>query len=246
MSTKGGGSTTPKQTPNKNNSVRRSLSKDESQSTIKRSILKDEGPSKMVVGSDNKKSVKKKAGEALDTNEEQQQPIKGKVKITKPNPKDKEKDNKKKKSKKVEKVKQPSFRAKTQPKNIFQKIFNIGPDVIIYDPRALEAVDALHLTQSHLQTLRKRFDSIDIDGSGSIDIDEFLESIGEQRSPFTDRIFKTIDIDGSGSIEFDEFIRILATYCMYTKDDILRFCFECFDKDGSNAIDENEFMQLCK
>jgi calcium-dependent protein kinase len=143
-------------------------------------------------------------------------------------------------------VKQPSFRAKTQPKSIFQKIFNIGPDVIIYDPRALEAVDALHLTQSHLQTLRRRFDDIDIDGSGSIDIDEFLESIGEQRSPFTDRIFKTIDIDGSGSIEFDEFIRILATYCMYTKDDILRFCFECFDKDGSNAIDENEFMQLCK
>ena len=31
---------------------------------------------------------------------------------------------------------------------------------------------------------------------------------------------------------------------MYTKDDILRFCFDTFDKDKSNSIDENEFMAL--
>ena len=47
-----------------------------------------------------------------------------------------------------------------------------------------------------------------------------------------------IDIDGSGTIEFDEYVRVLTTYCMFTKDDILRFCFECFDVDGSGTIDE--------
>ena len=54
------------------------------------------------------------------------------------------------------------------------------------------------------------------------------------------------DIDGSGGIEFEEYVRVMATYCMFTKDEILRFCFECFDVDGSGTIDEKEFIELCK
>jgi hypothetical protein len=33
---------------------------------------------------------------------------------------------------------------------------------------------------------------------------------------------------------------------MYTKTEILKFCFECFDKDNSGTIDETEFISLCK
>ena len=55
-----------------------------------------------------------------------------------------------------------------------------------------------------------------------------------------------IDMDNSGTIEFEEYIRVLATYCMFTKDEILRFCFECYDVDGSGTIDEKEFIELCK
>ena len=55
-----------------------------------------------------------------------------------------------------------------------------------------------------------------------------------------------VDLDGSGTIEFDEYVRVMATYCMFTKDEILRFCFECFDVDKSGTIDEKEFVELCK
>jgi hypothetical protein len=34
-----------------------------------------------------------------------------------------------------------------------------------------------------------------------------------------------IDIDGSGTIEFDEYVRVMATYCMYSQDEILRFFY---------------------
>jgi hypothetical protein len=44
----------------------------------------------------------------------------------------------------------------------------------------------------HLKRLKLKFDSIDIDGSGNIDADEFFEAVGEQRTPFTDKLFAMI------------------------------------------------------
>lgn len=144
------------------------------------------------------------------------------------------------------KLAKSQYKPKRKRMNKFQRLFASSPDVIIRDPLALEAIDGLGLTQKDLKKLRGKFDDIDIDGSGNIDTEEFFEACGEARSPITDRLFAIIDLDSSGFIEFEEFIRVLATYCMYTKDDILRFCFETFDKDGSNAIDEQEFVELCK
>lgn len=127
------------------------------------------------------------------------------------------------------------------------RFFNGGGEIpVLRDLKALEAAEALNLTGNHLRKLKMRFDDIDIDGSGSIDSTEFFEALGEPKSPFTESVFAIIDIDGSGTMEFDEFVRILATYCMYTQDEILRFCFEMFDKDGSGAIDEKELVELCK
>lgn len=140
--------------------------------------------------------------------------------------------------------------SRSSRKSLYERImlnfgFYVG-HVQLRDPRAIEAAQALDLRQWHLRRLRAKFDQIDIDGSGNIDFDEFFEAIGEIRSPFTDKLFALIDVDKSGTIEFDEFVRVLATYCMFSKDEILRFCFECFDVDRSGTIDEKEFVELCK
>lgn len=150
------------------------------------------------------------------------------------------------KTKKEKPKRRPMKRQKTcYEKFALQMGFFVG-DVVLKDPRAIEAAQALDIKQWHLRRLRAKFDRIDIDGSGNIDYEEFFEAMGEERSPFTDKLFSLIDLDGSGTIEFDEFVRVLATYCMFTKDEILRFCFECFDVDHSGSIDEKEFIELCK
>ena len=117
--------------------------------------------------------------------------------------------------------------------------------VKISDSTVAESVAALGLSQKHLKRLKLKFDEIDLDGSGSIDSEEFFEILEENRSPFTDALFALIDLDGSGTIEFEEYIMVCVTYCMYTRKDILKFVFDVFDKDGSGTIDEKEFINLC-
>lgn len=65
-------------------------------------------------------------------------------------------------------------------------------NIVLKDPRAIEAVQALGLNIHHLRKLKARFDKIDIDGSNSIDYEEFFESVGQERSPFTDKLFQLI------------------------------------------------------
>ena len=46
-------------------------------------------------------------------------------------------------------------------------------------------------------------------------------------------------------LDFDEFLQALSTYCMFNKDQILKFCFDTFDADNSGTIEEDEFMAMC-
>ena len=43
-----------------------------------------------------------------------------------------------------------------------------------------------------------------------------------------------------------EFLCVLVTYCIFNKDDILRFSFDCFDMDSSGKIDESELIALIR
>lgn len=47
-------------------------------------------------------------------------------------------------------------------------------NVVLRDPKAIEAANALRLRPSHLRKLKAKFDTIDIDGSGNIDSEEFF------------------------------------------------------------------------
>ncbi len=96
----------------------------------------------------------------------------------------------------TKKTKDKKKKAKPRKKSTYEKIaqnlgFYVG-NVVLRDPRAIEAAQALDLQQKHLRRLRVKFDKIDIDGSGNIDYDEFFESVGETRSPFTDKLFSLI------------------------------------------------------
>ena len=66
------------------------------------------------------------------------------------------------------------------------------------------------VTQKDIEKIKRRFDDIDFERTGEIDYDEFLEDIGEPRSPFVDAVFSLVDINGNGLLDFSEYVRIFC------------------------------------
>ena len=65
-----------------------------------------------------------------------------------------------------------------------------------------------------LRTLRRICDEIDVDRSGSLDINEFVEAYQALNPSRTREVLvdflNEIDDDSSGSIDFDEFVCVVA------------------------------------
>jgi serine/threonine-protein phosphatase 2B regulatory subunit len=97
---------------------------------------------------------------------------------------------------------------------------------------------------SQIKKVYKRFQDIDVDGSGSIDYAEFIQALGMEDNMISRRMFEVFDMDGSNSIELKEFIVVLSRYTTAAKTEKLKFAFMMFDEDGSGEIDRNELIQM--
>lgn len=99
--------------------------------------------------------------------------------------------------------------------------------------------------QPELRMLKSSFAHVDLDSSGKIDYQEFFDAIDEPRTNFTDGLFAMVDEDRNFRLDFEEYIIAVTSYCMRTRDEILKFAYDTFDVDGSGSIDEDEFRNLC-
>ncbi|CAM9575617.1 unnamed protein product, partial [Hapterophycus canaliculatus] len=102
------------------------------------------------------------------------------------------------------------------------------------------------VSKANLAKLRSIFENIDVGKTGTVYCSEVLSVVGMTQSPFTDNLFKLVGVHPDGSLSFCELCRILMTYCVFSKEEILLFLFRQYDTDDSGAIDEREFRELAK
>lgn len=102
-----------------------------------------------------------------------------------------------------------------------------------------------------IKEVSKVFTKFDEDIDGKLTRQEmikgFTNALGITKKDATDivsEIFNIIDNDNNGSIEFEEFVRAGLDKEIFCDEEILRFAFDYFDKDGSGQINIDELRQI--
>lgn len=98
-----------------------------------------------------------------------------------------------------------------------------------------------------IRRLGKRFKKLDIDGSGSLSVDEFMNLPELQQNPLVQRVIDIFDTDGNGEVDFKEFIEGMSQFSVKgDKDAKLRFAFKIYDMDKDGYISNGELFQVLK
>ena len=95
----------------------------------------------------------------------------------------------------------------------------------------------------------KLFNQIDKSGDGKISKAELLRGLSERYKSDTlesdvEEIYKNLDMDNNGYIGYEEFVRAAVSKEYFVRDNVLRFAFRYFDKDGSGEITFDEIEAL--
>lgn len=120
----------------------------------------------------------------------------------------------------------------------------LSSQVPVPDERMLNTIVKLKLKDEDLRALYAKFLKCDKDKGGTINRAEFYKSIDEKDSDFGDAIFALIDEDNSGELDFSEYVDALAKFCLLSKEDMLKFCFNIFDADKNGTIEGPELTHL--
>mmetsp|Transcript_33523 Transcript_33523/g.107777 ORF Transcript_33523/g.107777 Transcript_33523/m.107777 type:complete len:161 (-) Transcript_33523:307-789(-) len=97
--------------------------------------------------------------------------------------------------------------------------------------------------------VRKMIADIDLDGSGTIDFNEFIEmmtgKMGDRDSPEElSRVFKLFDDDETGKITFHNLKRVARELGENMTDDELREMINRADVDGDGEVSREEFVRI--
>ncbi|VEL11404.1 unnamed protein product [Protopolystoma xenopodis] len=96
-----------------------------------------------------------------------------------------------------------------------------------------------------IKRLGKRFKKLDLDGSGSLSVDEFMSLPELQQNPLVQRVIEIFDSDGNGEVDFKEFIDGMSQFSVKgAKDAKLRFAFKIYDIDKDGFISNGELFQV--
>jgi Ca2+-binding EF-hand superfamily protein len=102
----------------------------------------------------------------------------------------------------------------------------------------------LQLSSKELKAFRKAFNSIDKDKSGSINVKEFIESLGVQRTVVSEEVFEDMDTSNDGTVSFKEFTLLTWRFCTRGLDSIAEFAFDIYDTDNSEQLTKPEIREL--
>jgi len=141
------------------------------------------------------------------------------------------------------------FAAECRRTELLQEISERAPssDIQNYMRKLGELDPPIYLTHEEIENYKEAFLEYDVDGSGSINIQELgsvMKALGE--NPTEDELQNLInkfDDDGTGLIEFTEFLCLMATQAQESEQEELEgfipFCFKAFADNVGKSLKES-------
>lgn len=113
--------------------------------------------------------------------------------------------------------------------------------------KAAILIAAKYLGADEIQGLKELFKSFDVDGDGTITLEEFKQGLragmggGDALSDAEiEKVMQEADVDGSGAIDYNEFLASTVNLSLLQREDVLRKMFLELDADGSGTLTVEE------
>ena len=125
-----------------------------------------------------------------------------------------------------------------------KRTFVIDETVPGQGQQAAKTFRELQMDPVMVQRFFNKFNEIDKDSSGEVDLEEFYSYFKINRSPFGDRVFSMFDQGKSGTMDFREFVVGVWNFCTYQLDTFIEFAFHVYDLDSSGQLEMEELRDL--
>ena len=106
-------------------------------------------------------------------------------------------------------------------------------------------MDFYQLTSNEVYEIFNVFRKMDSMGTGYINLDNIYTLIGEEVgiiSPYLERFFSLIKKQHVDKANFLEFLPVLATFCLYTRQQLISFVFCMLDTDHNGFISKKDML----
>ena len=113
----------------------------------------------------------------------------------------------------------------------------------------LEQVQFVGYSTDDIEFLRGAFHKMDADYSGTVDLDEFFEYVGELRTTISEHIFKFHDhpvgekVTGE-ILDFGMFVKAISHFCLFDIELMARFFWSMIDPDGTRHATAHDVQGL--
>ena len=116
-------------------------------------------------------------------------------------------------------------------------------------PKALATeCRACGLKKRDIRNMKRHFLTIDVDGSGTIDVEEFYNWVDVPPNAFLAAMFEETAQPGgeeeTGLLTFPHMVVMLKRVCTWKQREVINYMFNVLDEDNSETISECEFLKL--
>lgn len=120
----------------------------------------------------------------------------------------------------------------------------MNPNIDGRDEIAIDTLKSVGLTDNDINKFYKKFNDVDLDGSGGIRHDEFFMYFRIEYTEINKRIFAVCDVDKSGVLNFCEFTLAIWNLLSMNSESVSTFIFHLFDDDNTGTLNFQEVRIL--